>query len=313
VSIPSVKSALPVIPQSDLERLKGAPSGDPVVEKARLRKVSKEFESLFLYQMLKTMRQTIPEQSLAGDAPLSGSSGKGTFTELFDMELSRRMAGNGRGSISDILYRQLEKKLGVDTEPTKSTGKFRLIEPQTHPATNVPPKTFHSLPAAKRSISGVPVSQDIALDQRLGINLKTDRVLSKYGKHIEKAARKTGLDPALIYAVIRAESSGDRKAVSSAGAKGLMQLTDAVAEQYGVDRVFSASQNIAAGSAYLSDLLDRFGDLRLALAAYNAGPGNVRKYGGIPPFAETENYVRTVTDTLSASLGGRESARAKVR
>lgn len=308
-----MKSALPVIPQSDLERLKGAPSGDPEVEKARLHKVSKEFESLFLYQMLKTMRQTIPEQSMAGDAPLAGSSGKDTFTELFDMELSRRMAGDGRGSISDILYRQLERKLGVDPEPAKSTGEFRSIEPQVRPATDVSPKEFNPISAAKRNTSGVPISQDIALDQRLGVNLKTDRILSKYGEQIDKAAQKTGLDPALIYAVIKAESSGDRKAVSSAGAKGLMQLTDGVAKQYGVDHVFSASQNIAAGSAYLSDLLNRFGDLRLALAAYNAGPGNVKKYGGIPPFPETENYVRTVTDTLSTSLSARDGTHAKVR
>ncbi|HEY7981381.1 MAG TPA: lytic transglycosylase domain-containing protein [Candidatus Eremiobacteraceae bacterium] len=104
------------------------------------------------------------------------------------------------------------------------------------------------------------------------------------------------LSPALVRAVITVESGGDPSAISSAGAMGLMQLMPGTASTYGVADAFEPSQNVDGGCAYLHDLLARYrGDLTLALAAYNAGPGAVDKYGGVPPFAETQSYVRNVT------------------
>ena len=110
------------------------------------------------------------------------------------------------------------------------------------------------------------------------------------------ASSAHGLSPALIRAVITVESGGDPSAISGAGAMGLMQLMPDTARAYGVADAFEPSQNVDGGCAYLHDLLGRYrGDLTLALAAYNAGPGAVAKYGGVPPYAETQAYVRNVT------------------
>lgn len=108
---------------------------------------------------------------------------------------------------------------------------------------------------------------------------------------IEKYATKHRLDPWLVRAVIEVESTFRPQAVSSAGAGGLMQLMPATAAHLGCKDRFNPEQNIAAGSRYLRQLLDRFGSIDLMLAAYNAGPGNVSRYGGIPPFSQTQRYV----------------------
>jgi soluble lytic murein transglycosylase-like protein len=110
------------------------------------------------------------------------------------------------------------------------------------------------------------------------------------------ASSAHGLSPALVHAVITVESGGDPSAISDAGAMGLMQLMPGTAHTYGVADAFEPSENVDGGCAYLHDLLGRYrGDLTLALAAYNAGPGAVDKYGGVPPYAETQAYVRNVT------------------
>lgn len=98
----------------------------------------------------------------------------------------------------------------------------------------------------------------------------------------------------LLKAVAKAESGFQADAVSSCGAQGVMQLMPSTASALGVADPFDAEQNIKGGAKYLSGLLNKYGDEKLALAAYNAGSGNVAKYGGIPPFAETRNYVQKV-------------------
>lgn len=114
-------------------------------------------------------------------------------------------------------------------------------------------------------------------------------------KVIDHFARRYGLDPPLIQAVIKAESNYDPYAVSSEGARGIMQLMPSTGMLMGVENLFDVRENIAGGTQYLSHMLSLFkGDLHLALAAYNAGPKNVEKYGGIPPFSETRVYVKRV-------------------
>lgn len=117
--------------------------------------------------------------------------------------------------------------------------------------------------------------------------------------HVEKYARLNGLDPRLVRAVIQQESGGNPRAVSTAGAQGLMQLMPETAALYGVRDSFDPEQNIAAGTRHLAGLLREFhGDLPLALAAYNAGVGAVRRHGGIPPYTETRQYVQRILSML---------------
>ncbi len=118
---------------------------------------------------------------------------------------------------------------------------------------------------------------------------------NSYDEIIDGASRHTGLHRALIKAVIHAESGFNPKAVSPKGARGLMQLMPGTARDMGVGNSFSPHENIAGGSRYLAMLLKRFnGNTAYALAAYNAGMDNVDKHRGIPPFKETQNYVKTV-------------------
>ena len=119
---------------------------------------------------------------------------------------------------------------------------------------------------------------------------------SAYDDIVADAAGAYGLDPHMIRAVMQTESGFNAMAVSPVGALGLMQLMPAVAAELGVTDPLDPRQNIMAGSRYLRQLLDAHdGNVRLALASYNAGPGNVAKYGAIPPFKETQNYVKKVT------------------
>jgi soluble lytic murein transglycosylase len=116
---------------------------------------------------------------------------------------------------------------------------------------------------------------------------------------IARSAKAFDLDEALIKAVIKVESNYDPKAVSPKGAQGIMQLIPSTAREMQVSDPFNAGDNIRGGSRYLRQMLDQFGgNLELALAAYNAGPGNVRRYGGVPPFAETQNYIQQVKKYL---------------
>jgi len=111
---------------------------------------------------------------------------------------------------------------------------------------------------------------------------------------IDRYARARGLDPVLVQAVIQAESAYDAGAVSQKGAIGLMQLMPETARELGVDP-WDPEQNVRGGTLYLRRLIDSFeGDLQLALAGYNAGPGAVKRYGGIPPYSETTSYVSRV-------------------
>jgi soluble lytic murein transglycosylase-like protein len=120
---------------------------------------------------------------------------------------------------------------------------------------------------------------------------------------INDAAKAHGIDPRLLAAVAHQESRFNAAAVSPVGACGVMQLMPATARFLGVQNVFDARQNVFAGARYLRTLLDTFhGDLDLTLAAYNAGPGAVQKYNGVPPFRETRNYVASIRAKYQRAL-----------
>jgi soluble lytic murein transglycosylase-like protein len=120
---------------------------------------------------------------------------------------------------------------------------------------------------------------------------------SAFDDALKAAAERYGLDPALLKAMAHAESNFSPLAVSHAGAKGIMQLMDATARQLGVKDSFDPAQNIDGGARFLRQLLDRYdGNELLAVAAYNAGPGAIERWGGLPPYSETRAYVPRVMD-----------------
>ena len=121
---------------------------------------------------------------------------------------------------------------------------------------------------------------------------------------VQEAALAHGLDPALVDLVIRMESGYNPRAVSPKGARGVMQLLPSTASAYGVADSFNPKENLRGGIRYLRDLLERFkSDVRLALAAYNAGPEAVERHRGVPPYAETRNYVNAILSAYNGSGG----------
>ncbi len=173
----------------------------------------------------------------------------------------------------------------------KNTVTNRFSEHRTPAAINKEPLKNHSLSRQDlKNVEFVEIPDKTANQQQA---ILTNRQI--IAQNVQKAAAKYNLPPALINGVIRAESNFKVKAVSSAGAQGLMQLMPATAKELGVKNSFDIAQNIDGGAKYLRKMLDRFGgNVRKALAAYNAGPGTVIKYNGRVPYPETRQYVRRV-------------------
>jgi hypothetical protein len=155
-----------------------------------------------------------------------------------------------------------------------------------------------SAPAPTSASSVVPQGKAAAASSFTTLLDKLD-ALGLSRSYLEQLAKQYGIPLELLLAVIMQESKGDPDAESPAGAQGLMQLMPATAKGLGVNNPFDAKQNVEGGAKYLKQLMDQFGgDISMCLAAYNSGAGNVQKYDGVPPFAETQQYVANITASL---------------
>ncbi len=232
-----------------------------VKEKMRLAKATKDFESLLTSMMLKSMMPK--ENGIFGEGSLGGKY----FDSIFNMEISKYISEKQGLGIAEKIY---EKVVGEKMDPSLFPTKIK--------------------PNAVVPINFKNNSSDV-----LKPNSRSMNRLRKYESIIKDAANTFGISDSLIKSVIMTESAARSDAVSKAKAKGLMQLMDSTAMDLGVNDVFDARENIFGGTKYLSSLMDEFdNDLDLALAAYNAGPQNVKKHKGIPPFKETQNYVKRI-------------------
>jgi Rod binding domain-containing protein len=232
----------------------------------RITMVAREFESLFTSMMLKAMRKTVGESSLIPE-----SMGEKIYTGMLDDEYAKLMSMQGTLGLSDLI----EKELRRDESNAESPADLQM------PVWMLDERLIPSGTAPRRQ----PSSDYEQLSQRV----------EQWSDLITQAAQDNSIDRSLVAAMIAQESGGNQYAVSRAGAKGLMQLMDSTAGTLGVTSSFDPQQNIQGGARYLRNLLDKFdGNERLALASYNAGPAAVEKYKGIPPYRETQDYVRSV-------------------
>jgi len=264
-------------------------------KKLRLRKAAKEFESYFVLNMLKAMRKTIPKSEFLG-----GGLGEEIYTSMFDEELSKSISGMSEGSLAAMLYHSLERHLEASERSPEDAGKsddVHKLTPEVRQTEAFPVAT--SISAPKAEAAGVSEKPAVQTFNNIRPKITNDPILSTYGPTIDDKAREYDVDPKLVYAIIKAESNGQADAVSAKGAKGLMQLMDGTAEELGVADSLDPGQNIAGGTKYLGQLLKKYdGDVKLAVAAYNAGPGTVSKYNGVPPYSETRDYVDKVLETF---------------
>ncbi|MFA9463884.1 MAG: lytic transglycosylase domain-containing protein [Velocimicrobium sp.] len=160
-------------------------------------------------------------------------------------------------------------------------------------------RTYMSIEHVSRKQETVKTQSSGTFTEILNQALTNDDSTTKLNSIFEKAADTYHISSDLLKAVAKAESDFDSTCISTSGACGIMQLMPDTADELGVTDSFDAEQNIMGGAKYLSDKLKEYnGDTSLALAAYNAGSGNVNKYGGIPPFSETQNYVKKIRGYL---------------
>jgi len=240
-------------------------------EKQKIAGASKDFESLLTGMMLKSMTSSIGgffgEDSYGGDY----------FDSIFTMELASQISKGSKLGLAEQIYQKVTGEKWDDS----------LIAPD---------KKFNvEFPLRKKETNGINTENSTPDSATITPSQSSLRRMGKYEPIINKFSENFNVDKNLIRSIILAESAAKPDAVSKASAKGLMQLMDGTAKEMGVKNSFNPAENIYGGTKYFAQLLRQYsGDVRLSLAAYNAGPGNVEKYNGIPPFKETENYVNRV-------------------
>lgn len=226
--------------------------------------------------------------SVAG-APQSFQSHQPAFEAAFNRQTENL-------PMQDLNARVLNKAMvtpGSEMLPPVSTGKF-LVTIQEY---------FKNALVAGSVASTEHKSVDKVSSKGLHPSVTGAKYTTAIQKAVTAASEKYGVNKRLIESVIKQESNFNPNAVSKAGAKGLMQLMPGTAKEVGVKNTFDIDQNVDGGTQYLKKMLDLFGgDQRKALAAYNAGPGAVKKHGGVPPYAETRKYVARIMNMFNEKL-----------
>lgn len=263
---------------NELKHFKSAPEVDnnlSAKDKARLQKAAKEFESLFTSMMLKSMTKNT--QGLFGDG---NSFGGDYFDMVFQNAIASKISeGKGIG-LADFIYNNL------------ASQKFNSIKDNMKIDTS---QHAEKASAAEKGTEKIDLKNHDDNLFSIPPSKSSLKRLNKFESYIDKASEIYNVDKNLIKSVILAESAANEKAVSGAKAKGLMQLMDKTAQDLGVNNVFDPKENIYGGTKYLAQMLRLYnGDINLALASYNAGPQNIEKYNGVPPFEETKNYITRV-------------------
>ena len=268
--------------------------GSKEMDEESLKKSCRDFETIFIQRMFNEMLKT----TKMGEQFGKGAGGD-FFKDMFTQQISEDLSKRSPIGIADQMYNQLKERFGEKKKIDKSAIRNIDNSDRLHNVVLNNKGTTKNTTIDEIDISGSAgnyISNNFEKNIKININQ-----IDRYDSIIELNAEKFGVDSALVKSVIKNESNGDYKAVSSQGAKGLMQLMDSTAKELGVSNPFNADQNIAGGTKYLKQMLDRYdNDMEKALAAYNAGPGNVDKYQGIPPFEETQKYVKRVMKSFES-------------
>jgi soluble lytic murein transglycosylase-like protein len=225
-----------------------------------------------------------PNKGVQAPADVCSASFSAPFVKAL-AEAQASSAGKARGlSIQDYMQRRI---------PSHRTAAAEKVCSAAVSPSPIPP--FPKAVTANNSVSKIKTRTKAPPSMQEPLEKPQAEDRRKILTSIDRAAVQFGLPAALIKAVVKAESNYQVRAVSPAGAQGLMQLMPATARELGVTDPFDIDQNIRGGAQYLRNMLDQFdGDLHLALSAYNAGPGTVARYAGNVPYAETRAYVQRV-------------------
>jgi Rod binding domain-containing protein len=303
IPLKTATSALPVEQKQQTQVLRESEQ-----KRLKLQKTTQAFEAIFIAQMLKSMRSTSFTQKEDG-------FGKDIMLSMADDAVSQQLAKKGMLGVGKMLYEHLAKRLegiGETTGQNKSDKEQKAVQDNIPRANPLPrlhlsqpastsPAVIETKEAPKAVVPHSPATQIRPVDKKSDSAAAETPALEKYIEHIRTAAKETDLPEELLKSMILHESGGNADAVSHKGAAGLMQLMPDTAKAMGVSDRLNPEESIRGGAKYLRSLVDRFGNLKTALAAYNAGPTAVARNGGRAPYAETREYVEAVLSDLSKS------------